>query len=51
MDKHNKKPKINYRKLLEENHINGESKQTNEQQELHNTEHQECEQIILTILG
>jgi hypothetical protein len=31
MDKHNIKPKINYRKLLEEKHINGESKQTNKQ--------------------
>jgi hypothetical protein len=29
MDKHNIKPKINYSKLLEEKHINGESKQTN----------------------
>jgi hypothetical protein len=27
MDKHNIKPKINYRKLLQEKHINGESKQ------------------------
>jgi hypothetical protein len=31
MDKHNIKPKINYRKLLEEKHIHGESKQTNKQ--------------------
>jgi hypothetical protein len=31
MDKHNIKPKINYRILLEEKHINGESKQTNKQ--------------------
>jgi hypothetical protein len=31
MDKRNIKPKINYRKLLEEKHINGESKQTNKQ--------------------
>jgi hypothetical protein len=29
MEKHNIKPKINYRKLLEEKHINGESKQIN----------------------
>jgi hypothetical protein len=28
MDKHNIKPKINYRKLLEEKHTNGEGKQT-----------------------
>jgi hypothetical protein len=27
MDKYNIKPKINYRKLLEEKYINGESKQ------------------------
>jgi hypothetical protein len=32
MDKHNIKPKINYRKLLEEKHINGESKQTTNKQ-------------------
>jgi hypothetical protein len=31
MDKHNIKPKINYRILLEEKNINGESKQTNMQ--------------------
>jgi hypothetical protein len=31
MDKHNIKPKINYRKLLEEKHNNEESKQTNKQ--------------------
>jgi hypothetical protein len=31
MDKYNIKPKINYRKLLEVKHINGESKQTNKQ--------------------
>jgi hypothetical protein len=31
MDKHNIKPKRNYRKLLEEKQINGESKQTNKQ--------------------
>jgi hypothetical protein len=31
MDKHNIKPKINYMKLLEEKHINGESKQANKQ--------------------
>jgi hypothetical protein len=31
MDKHNIKPKINYKKLLEEKHINGESKQTSNQ--------------------
>jgi hypothetical protein len=31
MDKHNIKPQINYSKLLEEKHINGESKQTNKQ--------------------
>jgi hypothetical protein len=31
MDKHNIKPKINYKKLLEEEHINGESKQTSKQ--------------------
>jgi hypothetical protein len=30
MDKQNIKPKINYRKLLEEKHNNGKSKQTNE---------------------
>jgi uncharacterized membrane protein len=30
-DQRNIKPKINYRKLLEEKHINGESKQTNKQ--------------------
>jgi hypothetical protein len=29
MDKHIIKSKINYRKLLEEQHINGEIKQTN----------------------
>jgi hypothetical protein len=28
MDKRNIKPNINYRKLLDEKHINGESKQT-----------------------
>jgi hypothetical protein len=31
MEKHNIKPTINYMKLLEEKHINGESKQTNKQ--------------------
>jgi hypothetical protein len=31
MDKHNIKPKINYWKLLEGKHINGESQQTNKQ--------------------
>jgi hypothetical protein len=31
MDKHKIKPKINYRKLLEEKPINGEIKQTNKQ--------------------
>jgi hypothetical protein len=31
MDKHNIAPKINYRKSLEEKHINGESKKTNKQ--------------------
>jgi hypothetical protein len=31
MDKHNMKPKINYRKLLEEKHINGENKQKKKQ--------------------
>jgi hypothetical protein len=31
IDKHSIKPKINYRKLLEEKHIIGESKPTNKQ--------------------
>jgi hypothetical protein len=31
MDKHNIKPKIHYRKLLEEKHVNGERKQTSKQ--------------------
>jgi hypothetical protein len=31
MNKHNIKPNINYRKLLEEKHITGESKQTHKQ--------------------
>jgi hypothetical protein len=31
MDKHNIKSKINYRKLLEEKHIKGKSKQTKKQ--------------------
>jgi hypothetical protein len=31
MDKHIIRPKINYRKILEEKYINGESKQTNKQ--------------------
>jgi hypothetical protein len=31
MDKHNMKPKINYRKLLEENTLMERSKQTNKQ--------------------
>jgi hypothetical protein len=31
MDKHNIKPKINYRKLLEGKHINGEGKQASKQ--------------------
>jgi hypothetical protein len=31
MDKHNIKPKINYKKLLEEKHINGENEQANKQ--------------------
>jgi hypothetical protein len=30
MDKHNIKSKTNYRQVLEEKHINAESKQTNE---------------------
>jgi hypothetical protein len=34
MDKHNIKPKINYRKLLEEKHINVESKQTSKQTQM-----------------
>jgi hypothetical protein len=33
MDKHNIKPKINYRKLLEEKHIKGESKQTKKERD------------------
>jgi hypothetical protein len=41
MDKHNIKPKINYRKLLEYKHIKWR-KETNKderKQELHSTEH------------
>jgi hypothetical protein len=50
MDKHNIKPEINYRKLLEEKDINGESKQTGKQTNMRGNknyiEHQNCEQII-----
>jgi hypothetical protein len=48
---------VSYGKQPEENELMQKSKQTNKQSQLrgnksqHNTEHQDCEEIILTISG